>query len=316
MTIGRERAFGLPWGGPHRIAAEMRKTMKQKTYAYLLITFILWGSLFVVTQFVLGKIPAFTVAMFRYLLSYVALSLAAAGKEKEAIDRKDYRYFFIVGFIGYFVAVDFQLLGTRFAGSSMASLINSLNPVFISVMAVFILKEKLTKEKIAGLLLSMAGVYLIIGHGNGSSLPGIVFSFIAVTGWAFMSVVSRKISRKYSSLTITRYAMLIAAACNVPAALLEIFFTHPAIQADVPAVLGLLYMGLICTAFTNILWNKSLSQLPANTCSAFYPIQTLTSSFLGILVFHEVLTGSFVAGTVFIAGGVLLSLLWKPADMD
>lgn len=40
-------------------------------------------------------------------------------------------------------------------------------------------------------------------------------------------------------------------------------------------------MGIVCTAFTNILWNRSLSMLPANTCSAFYPIQTLTSSFFG-----------------------------------
>ena len=187
-----------------------------------------------------------------------------------------------------------------------------MNPVFISVMAAFILKEKLTKKKIAGLLLSMIGVYLIIGHGTSVSPVGILFSFAAVLGWAFMSVISRKISRKYSSLTITRYAMLIAALCNIPVSFLEIHITRPVIEPDLPAVLGLLYMGLVCTAFTNILWNKSLSNLPANTCSAFYPVQTLTSSLLGILLFHEVLTVSFLAGTLFIIVGVLISLLEIP----
>lgn len=285
--------------------------MKQKTYLYLLTTFLLWGSLFVVTQSVLGKIPTFTVAMVRYLLSFIALSLADLRREKEIPEKRDRRYFFIVGFIGYFLAVDLQLLGTKFAGSSMASLINSLNPVFINVMAAFLLREKLTGEKIVGLILSMAGVYLIIGHGASASLPGILCSFAAVAGWAFMSVISRKISQKYSSLTITKYAMLIAAVCNIPAALLELRITHPVIQVDLPAVLGLLYMGLICTALTNILWNKSLALLPANTCSAFYPVQTLTSSLLGILLFHEVLTASFLAGTLFIIAGVLVSLLWK-----
>lgn len=87
--------------------------------------------------------------------------------------------------------------------------------------------------------------------------------------------------------------------------------THPLIQVDLGAVLGLVYMGVVCTAFTNILWNKSLSLLPANTCSAFYPIQTLTSSFLGVVVFHEVLTTSFVLGSAFIIVGVLISLLFK-----
>ena len=115
----------------------------KKSYVYLLTTFMLWGSLYVVSQFVLGKIPTFTVAMFRYLIAFIALSLISLKSEKEKIEKSDYKYFFIMGFIGYFISVDCQLLGTKIAGGSMASLINSLNPVIISVMAMIILNEKL-----------------------------------------------------------------------------------------------------------------------------------------------------------------------------
>lgn len=216
-----------------------------------------------------------------------------------------------MGFIGYFISVDCQLLGTKIAGGSMASLINSLNPVIISVMAMIILNEKLEMNKIVGIVLSLAGVYMIIGTGANIQFLGVLISFIAVIGWAFMSVISRKISNKYSALTLTKVSMLIATICNIPVSFLEVQMTHPLIQVDLGAVLGLVYMGVVCTAFTNILWNKSLSLLPANTCSAFYPIQTLTSSFLGVVVFHEVLTTSFVLGSAFIIVGVLISLLFK-----
>ena len=276
----------------------------KKSYVYLLTTFMLWGSLYVVSQFVLGKIPTFTVAMFRYLIAFIALSLISLKSEKEKIEKSDYKYFFIMGFIGYFISVDCQLLGTKIAGGSMASLINSLNPVIISVMAMIILNEKLEMNKIVGIVLSLAGIYLFI-------FAGVLISFIAVIGWAFMSVISRKISNKYSALTLTKVSMLIATVCNIPVSFLEVQVTHPLIQVDLGAVLGLVYMGVVCTAFTNILWNKSLSLLPANTCSAFYPIQTLTSSFLGVVVFHEVLTTSFVLGSAFIIVGVLISLLFK-----
>ena len=269
----------------------------KKSYVYLLTTFMLWGSLYVVSQFVLGKIPTFTVAMFRYLIAFIALSLISLKSEKEKIEKSDYKYFFIMGFIGYFISVDCQLLGTKIAGGSMASLINSLNPVIISVMAMIVL--------------SLAGVYMIIGTGANIQFLGVLISFIAVIGWAFMSVISRKISNKYSALTLTKVSMLIATVCNIPVSFLEVQVTHPLIQVDLGAVLGLVYMGVVCTAFTNILWNKSLSLLPANTCSAFYPIQTLTSSFLGVVVFHEVLTTSFVLGSAFIIVGVLISLLFK-----
>lgn len=48
---------------------------------------MLWGSLYVVSQFVLGKIPTFTVAMFRYLISFIALSLISLKSEKEKIEK-------------------------------------------------------------------------------------------------------------------------------------------------------------------------------------------------------------------------------------
>lgn len=283
----------------------------KKAYLYLVTTFMLWGSLYVVSQFVLGKIPTFTVAMFRYFIAFIALSIISLKSKKEKIDKSDYKYFFIMGFIGYFISVDCQLLGTKIAGGSMASLINSLNPIIISVMAMFILKEKLEINKIIGIILSLFGVYMIIGTGANIQFLGVFISFIAVVGWAFMSVISRKISNKYSALTLTKVSMLIATICNIPVSFLEIQITHPLIQVDLSVILGLLYMGIVCTAFTNILWNKSLSLLPANTCSAFYPIQTLTSSFLGVIVFHEVLTTSFILGSTFIIIGVLISLLFQ-----
>lgn len=176
----------------------------KKSYVYLLTTFMLWGSLYVVSQFVLGKIPTFTVAMFRYLIAFIALSLISLKSEKEKIEKSDYKYFFIMGFIGYFISVDCQLLGTKIAGGSMASLINSLNPVIISVMAMIILNEKLEMNKIVGIVLSLAGVYMIIGTGANIQFLGVLISFIAVIGWAFMSVISRKISNKYSALTLTK----------------------------------------------------------------------------------------------------------------
>ena len=282
-----------------------------KSYLYLMTTFMLWGSLYVVSQFVLGKIPTFTVAMFRYLIAFIALSFISLKSKKEKIEKSDCKYFFIMGFIGSFISVDCQLLGTKISGGSMASLINSLNPIIISVMAMIILNEKLEINKIIGIILSLFGVYMIVGTGANIEFIGVLISFIAVIGWAFMSVISRKISNKYSALTLTKVSMLIATVCNIPVSFLEIQITHSLIQIDIGAILGILYMGIVCTAFTNILWNRSLSMLPANTCSAFYPIQTLTSSFLGVLVFHEILTTSFVLGSTFIIVGVLISLLFQ-----
>ncbi len=91
-----------------------------------------------------------------------------------------------------------QLMGTKLAGPSLASLLNSTNPITISIMAALILKERLTWPKIAGLVLSLWGVYLIIGNAAGVNIAGAILSFGSVILWSFMSVITRKVTRHYN----------------------------------------------------------------------------------------------------------------------
>lgn len=282
---------------------------KYKGYVYLVTTFILWGSMYVVTKFVMGNVPTFTIAFFRYLISFIALSILSLNKDKATVTKEDKKYIFIIGFLGYFFSVGLQLLGTKIVGASMASLINSLNPVFIGLMASLILKEKLTKERIIGIIFSFVGVYLIVGGNCDTSILGIMLSLFAVVGWSFMSVITRKIGHKYDTIIITRNAIGIAAFFNFFAAAGEIIITHQTVKIDIMVIVSLLYIGLICTALTNVLWNESLTLLPANVCSEFYPVQTLVSSVLGMFFLKENLKITFVFGSALIIAGIFISLL-------
>ncbi len=70
-----------------------------------------------------------------------------------------------------------QILGTKYAGPSVAALINAMNPVFITLLAVILLKEKLTFSKVFALLTTLAGAYIILGGAkNVGTVIGIAFS--------------------------------------------------------------------------------------------------------------------------------------------
>lgn len=283
----------------------------RNAYLYLLTVFILWGSLYVVSGFVMGKIPTFTVCFLRFVVAFAALTLMTRRRERIHIEKTDYKYLFLMGFLGYFLSVDLQFLGTKYAGSGMASLLNSLNPIVISILSVFILKEKMTFGKILGMLLSVTGVYLILGGGGAVSRVGVIFSLMSVAGWSLMSVMTRKALQKYDSLQITRYGIMIAMFCNLPVCLCELHGKASTVILDLPCVAGLLYMGIFCTGVSYILWNKSLMLLEAGTCSAFYPVQPLVSTVLGILFFHEKMMLSFAVGASFIVVGILAGFLFK-----
>lgn len=280
----------------------------KKAYLYLIITFTLWGSLYVVSKYVLGKMPTFTISLVRFIVAFMTLSIIR-GRSHVKIEKKDYKYILIIGTIGYFVAVGAQLLGTRYAGASMASLLNSMNPVTMMIFASLFLHEKMTIKKIASTILAIFGVYVILGNQSaGSSLTGILLSLLAVVTWSAVSILVRKMTQKYPSLLITQYGIGVAIVFYLPLSIYEIA-SGQSITVDPAGVFGLLYMGILCTGAAYLLWNKSLEKLPAGVCSAFYPIQPFVSTLCGVLFLKEQVTASFLIGSAFIVIGVWLSLV-------
>lgn len=291
----------------------MNQPSKTRAYLSLLLTFILWGSLYVASQIVMQELSTFTVACLRFILAWLFLTLLIhfkKGTVKEPFrpDAACKKYIWFLGFFGYTIAVGLQLMGTKLAGSTTASLINSTNPIVITLLAALILKEPLTKNKVIGIFLAVFGVYMIIGSDIQINPLGLMLSIVAVLGWALTSVLTRSALSSYPPLQVTRHAIGVAAICNIPICLAEIILTGGPETISLPTVLCLLYMGFCCTGVAYILWNSSLAALPASTCSSFYPIQPLTSAVLGILVFHETITTSFIVGALFIVCGIFTSL--------
>lgn len=282
---------------------------KKYAYIYLIITLCAWGSLYVVSKFILTKVPTFTVLFFRYLISVIILFAILNKRKVSKIEKKDFPYIFLIGFIGYFISIAAQFIGTKLSNASTASLINSTNPIFIILFAVLILKEKLTLKKIICVILALFGTFIIIhtGNTNGGFL-GILFSICSVISWSFMSVIVKKITQKYDSIQVTSYALFVALIFSAPCSIYEFFTVSNIDLLDLNVVLSLLYIGLICTALSHVLWNKSLSMLEASSCSLFYPIQPMISALLGFLFLNENIDLNFIFGSILIIAGILFSI--------
>ena len=278
-------------------------------YLYLLITFCAWGSLYVVSKFVLGKIPVFTVSFLRNAIAGAALLIILKRRKIKKIEYKDYKYIALIGFAGYFLTTAVQFLGTKLSNASLASLINSMNPITITIFAAIILKEKLTVVKILCIASALYGVFIIAGDVDGSGKAlGILASICSIILWSFVTVVIRQITQKYDPFQITVYGILIGAACTLPVSAYEIM-TISDIQFSWEVILSLVYMGLVCTGLAHVLWNKSLSMIEAGTCSLFYPVQPVVAVLLGWLFLGERINRNFVFGAILIIGGVVFCLI-------
>ena len=279
-------------------------------YLYLLITFLCWGSIYVVSKYALAVMGPVTVSFCRYLVSVICLYgiLKLKGGPKK-VAKEHWPYLLILGGLGYFAAIILQLGGTALLSGSLASLINSLNPVVISILAAIFLKEKITWKNVVSIIVSLIGVYIILGKGSTEINPiGIMCSVGAVVLWSAASVSIRKISGYYDPVQTALYGMTIALVLNIPASIFENLFmtrSHP----TAVAILACLFVAIVGTAVAHTCWNKSLQLLKASTCSMFYPLQPLVSAVLGVVMLHEVITRQFVVGAVLICSGIVITFL-------
>ena len=277
------------------------------SYILLICTFLIWGSLYIVSKVALKDIPPFTLLMLRYVFSVIILGIISWRRGFIRIKKEHLKYFLFIGGIGYFGAIAFQLIGTRLIPASTSALVNSLNPVTIPICAAIFLHEKITFRKVICTLISLFGVYIILSskehHINSF---GILSGLISVSLWSITAIVIRKIGNHYGSIQLALYGMCISLIFAIPASCIEICLTPWRLTST--AFISALYMAIVCTALAQTLWNKCLINLEASKCSMFYPLQTLFSAILGIIFLREVITSNFIIGAILISLGIILSV--------
>ena len=282
---------------------------KAKGYIYLVLTFIIWGSLYVAAKSAMEEIPSLALLALRYAIAVVILFFVMRKRGFKKVKREHRKMFFAVGFVGYFCGIAFQLTGNDLVDASLSSLINSLNPVVIPIIAAIFLNEKITGKTCVSILLSVIGIYIILGVGGNASFWGIIINIFSLLFWSASCCMVRGISKDYDPIQITLYAMAIAACFAIPAGAYSI--VREGFVLSVNGAVSVLYIAFVCTALSHVFWNRALKLLPATTCSLFYPIQPLTSAVLAVAVLGEKITVSFVLGAIIICAGVLVAVTDK-----
>ena len=281
-------------------------------YVCLLIVFFFWGSVYVANRYILQELEAMELACLRFLVSSISLGLAIlVSGQKIHVEKKDWKYMAFIGFMGYYLSMECTLLSVSYAGASLASLINSLNPVFITLFAAFFLKEKLTANKVICLAIALVGVYIVSsGDVSGGQTIGVIIGLGSILTWAYACMYSRRLSARYSALTITFLGITISLIFHIPTAAITLASVGiPHITAKI--LLCILYSGLCGTAIPQFLWNFALSRLEASTCSMFYPLMPIFSALLGVALLGEHITARFLIGGALIVSCVVISCLWQ-----
>ncbi|EMX0189639.1 EamA/RhaT family transporter [Bacillus thuringiensis] len=284
---------------------------------YLSLAASIWGGMYVVSKYVLDFIPPLTLVWLRFIIAFVVLygilKLAEKNqKKKVTIRKKDWLLFAWIGFIGYFISITCQFIGTKLSDAHTGSLVTSATPAFMVIFAALILKEKLTARRLLSTIIATIGVIIVIGWDIeiGSYFIGTIILVGAAITWALLSIYVKIASIQFSSLVITTYAIFFSLFFITPFMIWELQAASIG-TVNTYVILGVLYLGIVSTAGAFFLWNKGLELLDASIGSLFFFFQPIVGSLLGWLLLNETLNSNFFIGGILIICSVLITTFEK-----
>jgi drug/metabolite transporter (DMT)-like permease len=294
-------------------SARSRNWLADQPYLLLSITALCWAGNAIVGRMAAGHIAPVTLSFLRWSFAFLII-LPFAWKhllrDWGAIrGRLGIMIVLSITGIGAFNTLQYWALEHTQALNTL--LLQSAAPLVVAVWSLLLLGVRLTLAQAAGVLLSMAGVLVILMHGDLTKLSNIEFNrgdlifIVALVIFGLYSVLSLK-RPDIHALSFVAFTFGAGAACLIPLFIWELF-TRPLMQIDTANLLTLVYVALFPSTIAYLCFNRGVQLIGANRAAPFFHVVPVFGTVMSIVFLGEhpqafhfigfalVLTGVFVA---------------------
>ena len=281
-------------------------------YGKLVLMALFWGGAFIGGRVAASEMAPAAAALWRYAIATVALVIAvfAIDGGLPRLSGREWAAVFLLGFTGVLVFNLCFMYGLARTSASRGALIMALNPAFTLLGSAWVFRERLTRNKLLGVAVALAGVVIVLGRGdprhlfNGGIGTGDLILFGCPLSWAVYALAARHLLGGRSALAVTTYAAIVGTALlAIAAALTGDLASRPASWQVWVAVA---FIGLCGTALAFVwFYDGVLAIGPART-AVFINLVPVFAIALGVLLLGEPLEVSMLVGGAIVIAGVLL----------
>lgn len=286
---------------------------------------LIWGTSFFWIKIGLREVGPITLVFFRVAFATLGLLIFFLSTRKKF----SLKYWWLYVFLGFMnVVMPFILISwsEERITSGLASVMNSTQPLVTALIAsIFIKEERLTLQRILGLLVGFSGVFLLMSNrlSNGISDQGlgILAMVVAVFGYASSAVFARLNNQGVKPESQALGQMSFGLLFIIPAMLtIEDPFVLPTLPLSYVAFA---WLGLLGSFVASILWYQLLNEIGPSRVSMTTYLLPLIGITLGAFVLHEQVDWRLLAGGALIILGIVVvnrkairSRLPQPAEVE
>jgi len=276
---------------------------------------VLWAGNFIVVKSAVGVLPPVGFTFLRFTLVSATLFLLLRWREGSVgLPRRDRLAIMGFGALGFGVYQILRTTGLQTVPAGDSALIIAATPVLVALIAVVAGTDVLTPVKLAGVLVSFAGVAIVIASGQGLTLGGEIggeaMTLLAALLWSIYTAYATPYVRRYSPLRATAWSALAGTLVLAPIGIFQLSGVDTATLE--PAVLAaILYSGMLSSGVSNVVVMNGVKVVgPTRTAALQFLVPALAVILAAVFLNEAIRAGQIVGGVV-IVGGVLLTR-WQP----
>ena len=283
---------------------------------------LFWAGAGIAVKEALVVFSPLTLIVLRFSLAIVLMLLVGLlfrGHEVlglQRVEKRDIPLFVLGGLFQPFLYFIFETYTYQsFASPTIAEAMLSTQPIMAPILAFIILREKVTRNNVVGILLSTVGMLLLLLVGaNNFALGnpwGVLLAIVTVSMSVGYTIILRRIPTRYSSLSIVFYVQLVALVLFY--AVWGVFDrqslqdTIAPLSADITPVVAVGYLAVFASVTAFILFCYTVRQIGVTRANVFNNVRPVFTALLMWVIFDEQLPIWKWVGIIVIVIGLFIS---------
>lgn len=276
----------------------------------LVAMLVMWSFNYVAGKVALRHLDPITLAAFRIeLATLIILPFYFLRRNRIRLSARD---LWILAWLGFFLAANqfCFTVGLDYTSSGHSSVILSLGPILVLLLAIAIKQEALTPGKLFGMAISFLGVILLEGErGLFTRSPFLTGDLITLAGtfsFSIYAVFSKKVAQGFDTISMNTINLVAGAILLLPLAIRQ------GARLDWGAVgwsgwAGLIYMAAISSVAAYLLFYWVLRYMTASRVAAINYFQPVGAILVSAAFLGEEPTRYLLAGGAIVLLGVFLA---------
>ncbi len=287
--------------------------MSKRTWALLAATLvsIIYGVTFTIAKDVM---PAF-IEPFGFILlrvggSVVLFWLVSIWGPKEKIAKEDFPRIIAAAFFGVALNMLLFFKGLSYTSPIMGAVLMVTTPMIVLILSAILMKEKMKKLKILGIILGLVGTISLILYGKSvinapNEMLGNLLVFFNAISYGFYLIIVKKLMDKYNAFTFVKWIYTFGFLMVLPFGWSEFDAVNwTIIPTDIYWKIG--FVVIFSTFLTYLLNLISMRELKPTTVAVFIYLQPVFATIFAISLGKDALSWIKIGSAILIFAGVYL----------